>query len=320
MRTADTCEVCATYINTACVIYTGPRLDTLNISPRDSMTTILGNINSWASVNNTEGAILTADIPVVLKPGFNLGKYQNGDIIPASGWSFEQLMRDIAMDYIVPTLSSFTITGQPTSVEVGTTLSGSKTFTWVYTANSGTIPLVDILDVTAGTALVTNTVNDGSDSTTIASISLNSSGANRRWRLSGEDTTENTIETSNIFTVTSYFRRFWGPVTSLPSGSDATVNRNYANNLSSAFQSGSPNTFTLSTGTTRLNMIVLLPPSKTITSVIDTTNLNADITSSYVLSTLIINDIGGTPRTYNMYTLTLTTAYSVSANHVITTN
>lgn len=262
---------------------------------------------------------ISANIPVVLEASDSLGKYKNGDIIPAQGWTFEELMRDIAMAYVNPKFSSFSVFGQDAVVEVGTTLSGTRTFNWTLALNSGIVPTIDIFDVTAGSVLV-NTINDGSQNQAINTIFLNSGGATQSWKATAKNQNGVDIDSTPI-TVTALFERYWGAVANFPANTtDGVANRIYANTLSKGFKTSGVNTFTLVTGTTRSKFIVLLPTTVFITNVVDTTNLNANLTQDYVLSSAVIQDAGGTNRNYNMYTLTLGTSYAVSANHVITTN
>lgn len=49
MRTAEVCPTCATFINSDCVLYTGPYLTTLNINFLDNITTTLIKIEEWAT-------------------------------------------------------------------------------------------------------------------------------------------------------------------------------------------------------------------------------------------------------------------------------
>jgi hypothetical protein len=46
MRVAEICPDCATYINATCIIYDGPYLSNLDVSPLDSLDSILEDINS----------------------------------------------------------------------------------------------------------------------------------------------------------------------------------------------------------------------------------------------------------------------------------
>ena len=282
---------------------------------RDNSDTIFDFVSS----NNFKSTFET-DTTVVLSGGKSLGKYTNGQTIPSAGKTFEEVIKDIALEYVNPSFSSFTISGQPTTVEVGTTLSGSKTFNWGITLNSGIVPTIDIYDNTAGAILLAGTTNDGTQSQTITTIQLNSNGATQSWKGIANNSNGANVNSSN-FIVTSLYNRFWGAVATLPASSvDGTANRTYANLLSTAVKTNGTNTFTLVTGTTSNKFIVLLPPGITITSVIDTGNLNLNITSSYVLSTITIKDAGGTDRTYNQYLFNPAGVYPSSTNHVITTN
>lgn len=250
----------------------------------------------------------------ILVSGTSLGAYSSGETIPSQGKTSEEVFNLIANNYVSPVFSSFAISGQATTVEVGTTLSGSKTFTWGITANNGSVSTIDIYDNTAGANLVTGTSNDGSQSASITTIQLNSNGATQSWKGVGYDSdNSNTSFNSSNFVVTGRFYRFFGPSASLPSNSAGVRGL-----PSSAFYSGST-TFTLATGNSQTRFIVALPPGVTITSVIDTSALNADITSQYILTgTISVADAGGTNRTYNLYQMTLATPYATSHNHSIT--
>ena len=126
---------------------------------------------------------------------------------------------------------------------------------------------------------------------------------------------------SGTRTVTGLQKRYYGSVAILPSSTyDGAANRIYAENLNKALKTVGVNSFTLVTGTVNNKFIVLLPINTTITSVIDTTNLNLNLTADYVLSTITIKNADGVDRAYNNYTFSPAGRYPVSANHVITTN
>jgi hypothetical protein len=269
----------------------------------------------------TAGSLFNADIPVVLSGVKTLGKYTNGQTIPAIGKTAQQVITDIALEYINPSFSAFSVTGQATTVETGTTLTGSKTFTWTLNANSGVVPTIDLYDNTASSTLLAGTPNDGTQGQIITTIQLNTDGATQSWKGIANNTSPPGTVNSGNFVVTSRFVRWWGAVASYPVNPvDGAANRTYALALpSSGFKTAGVNTFTLVTGIVQIRFIVLLPPGVTITSVIDQTNANTDITASYILSAITINDIGGTARSYNMYQYTNAIPYTVSANHFITT-
>lgn len=266
-------------------------------------------------------AIFDANIPVVLGGGKTLGKYVNGQTIPAIGKTAQQVLADIAFEYIAPVFNSFSVSAQPTTVEVGTLLTGSRTFIWSIANNSGNITTVDLYDNTANVTLLAGTPNDGTQAQNITPITLNSDGANQSWKVIGNNISPPGTINSGNFGVTSRYIRWWGAVAAYPVNPvDGTANRTYANTLpNSAFKTVGTNVFNLATGTVQTRFIVLLPPGVTIVSVFDQTNANTNITPSYILSPITINDIGGTARSYNMYQYTTAIPYTVSAIHVITT-
>lgn len=257
--------------------------------------------------------VFDADITVVLSGGKTIGKYTNGQTIPTLGKSIQQVLEDIAIEYVAPSWTSFSVTGQSTTVEVGTTLSGSKTFTWNINNNSGIVTTIDIYDNTAAATLVAGTPNDGSQVATITTIQLNSNGATQSWKGIANNVSPPGIVNSANFVVTSRFYYFYGPSASSPANSAAVRAL-----PSSAFRTGSTS-FVLNTGISLTKFVVALPPSVTITSVIDTTALNANITSDYVLTgTVNVLDAGGTARLYNIYEMNIGAPYAPSHAHLIT--
>ncbi len=268
----------------------------------------------------TAGAVFDANIPVVLSGGKTLGKYVNGQTIIAIGKTAQQVITDIALEYINPAFSSFSVTGQATTIEVGTTLSGNKTFTWGINVGSGTVPTIDLYDNTAAATLLAGTPNDGTQVQAITNIQLNADGSTQSWKGIANNTAPPGTINSGNFVVTSRFFRFWAPVAAYPANPlDGAANRTYALALSNAFKTPGANTFVMPTGTVQNRFIVLLPPGVTLVSVIDLTNANTNITASFLLSAITINDAGGTARNYNMYQYTNAIPYSSSANLSITT-
>jgi len=78
------------------------------------------------------------------------------------------------------------------------------------------------------------------------------------------------------------------------------------------------NTFTIVTGTTNLYYSFWIPSGTTLVSVIDTGNLNLNITGDFVSSALSVNDAGGTPRAGTLYVKTNTIPYSPSTSLLVT--
>jgi hypothetical protein len=63
---------------------------------------------------------------------------------------------------------------------------------------------------------------------------------------------------------------------------------------------------------------VAVPATMSLTQVLDLDALNANITANYVLSTFNVNDGGGTPVSYKIYTLSNAIPYSSDHRHQIT--
>lgn len=262
--------------------------------------------------------VFTEDINVVLDTGKSIGKYENGDTIPATGMNVKELLLDLAVEYLSPEFTSFSVDSQNTTVEVGTELSGLKTFTWNVSENSGTVNTISIYDITDASDLETDTTEDGVEETTINTITLNSDGATQQWKGVGNDegVTPTATFDSDTFTVTSRYYRFYGPTSAIPTNSAETRAL-----TSSDFQTSSSNSFTLETGSTETIFAVALPPGVEISSVIDQDALDADFTTEYVdQGPVSVTDAGGTTRSYNLYAMEIATPYDESHSHYITTS
>ena len=242
-----------------------------------------------------------------------VGGIPSGTDLGVSAISVQDLLDDILYPYVNPVFTSFSISGQSTTVEVGTTLSGSKTFTWGVNANSGVVSTIDLYNVTTAATLLAGTGNDGTQAQTITTVQLNSNGATQVWKGIGNNSSPSGTFNSSNFTVTSRYYRFYGAA-ALPTNS-ATVRAL----PSSAFHTGATS-FTFNTGTSGTSFVIALPPSVTISSVIDTSALNAIITSEWVLTgTVNVLDAGSTNRAYNIYQMVVGIPYASSHAFTITT-
>jgi hypothetical protein len=168
--------------------------------------------------------VFQQDIVVSLSGGKTMGKYLNGQTIPASGKTFEQVLRDIAIEYLTPTFASFSIVGQATLLEVGTALSGTKSFTWSFNNLVNVSPnTMSIIDVTGGNTVLAS----GLSITPAASVNIgtitNSLPISQSWKGTATDTNLNPI-TSGLFTVSSIYPVFYGVSVSAPTANQALVN------------------------------------------------------------------------------------------------
>lgn len=233
-----------------------------------------------------------------------------------SGSTYDAIFQAILVPFVAPVFNSFAVTGLSNTVEVGNTLSGSKTFTWTTTANSGTITTIDIFDNTASANLVTGLSNTGSTSHSVTTNQLNTNGASQSWKAVGHYTGggSGTMNSSNFVTTGRYFD-FWGP-----SPASVTNSSTVRALPSSQFQLAG-NSFTLNTGTSLTKFIICLPPSVTLVSVIDNSALGANITASFIAqSNINVLDAGSTNRSYNIYEFNVGSPYGSSHNLTCTTN
>ena len=240
-----------------------------------------------------------------------------GGIPSGSTFSSTKKLKDLIYDMlnppIAPAFTSFSIASQPTTIEVGTIITGTRIFTWSISLGPGIVNTIDIYDNTTASTLLAGTPNDGAQTVTLNTIQLNSNGSTQSWKLIANNTNPVSFINSANYIATARFLRFYGPVASTP------TNSTQVRALPNDFQT-SGNSFGLVTGTTRTKFDVILPPGVTIVSVIDTGNLNANITTSYVLiGTVNVLDAGGASRVYNQYELSLGTPYPTSTTHLITT-
>lgn len=80
----------------------------------------------------------------------------------------------------------------------------------------------------------------------------------------------------------------------------------------------SASTFNLNTGSTQRRFIVALPNTSTVAQVLDLDALNANITNSYVLTTLEVSDYAGVNTTYKVYIMTNAIPYTANHRHQVT--
>lgn len=144
--------------------------------------------------------------------------------------------------YANPTFSSFIITGQATTVEVGTTISGNHSFAWTFT-NIGNVQAntMDILDVTGAVSLATNISIVSPSTQNVGSVQLVLPGT-YQWRGSADNTNLVTFN-SAFFTVTWEWKVY--------TGTSASVTLNEAGIeglVTAALQAGFANTYNFAAG------------------------------------------------------------------------
>jgi hypothetical protein len=137
-----------------------------------------------------------------------VGGYEIGDTFTDA--TLEQLFTNLLYPYQYPAVSSFQISGQTTTLEVGEEIpSGNKNFAWNFT-NSTNIATnsVSVRDVTANTVLVSGLSNDGDEVIDIGGVIKKTSAQTHTWSVSAQNTKGQNI--SRNFNVNWRWRTYHG--------------------------------------------------------------------------------------------------------------
>lgn len=305
-------------------------------------TAYIGDGTKWtaitggSSVVDSLASIYTVDTftanPTII--GTTFGKYPNGSTPVWVGLTAREAILDAILNCIPPTYLYPTteITATYNTGGGGGSLGGSGTYNYEIGTNFGNVTpsytsynqrnggTVDSSWIYHNGVHVSTPINIGNLETTQTFYArvFYGQGACINNNCGTLDCTGR-IEAGNVnsptLTLQPYYLKFFGAAAAVPSNSAqvrALANQSY-------YTTGT--TVTLNTGTTYTDFIVALPQGKTITGVIDETALNANITSSYVLTgTISVNDAGGTARTYNLYQMTIGSPYAINHVHKITHN
>lgn len=122
---------------------------------------------------------------------------------------------------ITPNFTSFLITSQATTLEVGAAVTGSKTFTWTI-ANTADLLAnsIGIEDTTNATSLATGLGDDGSETIFLSSVAKSVPDYNV-WTISAQDT--DTTVFTRTYTIEWRYASFYGISASLTLNSAAIV-------------------------------------------------------------------------------------------------
>jgi len=126
-----------------------------------------------------------------------------------TGKTYQEIIEDLLVVYLDPAFSSFVMSGQATTVEVGTTISGSKSFAFTAT-NTGNIQSdsLSVIDVTNNTTLVSGQPFTSPVSANVGSVTK-TTPASHQWKGRAINTNSEVID-SNNFTVNWQWRVYNG--------------------------------------------------------------------------------------------------------------
>lgn len=160
-----------------------------------------------------------------------------------TGRTYDELFQHIYAPFVAPTFSSFLMQSQVTQVEVGTTISGSKTFTWATTNSPNVEPnSLVIRDVTNSTDLATGLANDGAEAGVAVGTVTKTSPGNHTWRIIGDYLSPNVGTFQRDFVVAWLWTRFSG------TSANTSLTEAQIEALSSALATGFTGTYTFGTG------------------------------------------------------------------------
>lgn len=131
-----------------------------------------------------------------------------------SGLTYDQLWERLLVPFLSPAFTSFIISGQATTIEVGASISGTKTFTWA-TSNSGNVATntVIIRDETGASDLTTGQANDGTEAVGVGTVTK-TTPSSHVWRIKATDTNPGGgVQFQRDFTVSWMWRKHWGTST-----------------------------------------------------------------------------------------------------------
>jgi hypothetical protein len=313
----------------------GVETDDLLTAPKYKIGDGVSAWNTLPYANSTSGTF-TSDITVSLSGGKTIGKYTNGQVIPSNGKTPEEVINLIAIEDIAPTYTPATISltkSQATEAEVGTSYSGN-TLTATFTKNdAGALSEIRIqkngADITPnGSSSPFSKTDSGTfilGNITFQAFCNYAAGIIKNYSPSGTpDARTPAVRTanapqaaennfaSNSLALTGLYNIFYGATATAPTNSATT------RALPSSRFTNAGNTWDLNTGATEIIFAVAMPATNTLVSVIDLDALNANITSSYILSTFNVNDAGGTPVSYKVYVMTIGVPYASNHRHQIT--
>lgn len=222
-----------------------------------------------------------------------------------TGQSFSEIIEKIVAPYINPAFTSFSMTGQATTVESGITISGLKNFTFGFSQIGNILPgSLEISDSTTNTVLGSNLPISGGQSAAIGSIQISGNGTVHSW-LAKAKNTKNIVLTSTAFSVTSRYLQFFG-------NTDEYINPADIRNLSDS-NFANVNTFTRFISSTKYT--IAIPETKSLVSVITANNEN--ITSGFFMSYTSILDAGGNAVVYKLYYLSTAIPLNINATIIL---
>jgi len=188
----------------------GPH-DTLTLTSSDNSISITGNATTDTidlKALGGGGGTYTGASPATI----TVGGISAGYVLTAK--TFTQILQDMLVVYQNPYFSSFLMSGQATSLEVGyATVSGTQSFTFGFgNASNVTANTLAIIDVTTSTTLASGLPITSPESANIGGPFTLTAPGSHSWK--GQATNTNSVVfSSDNFTVNWFYRNHYGTST-----------------------------------------------------------------------------------------------------------
>jgi len=184
-----------------------------NIYPQDNPNEGREKINAnfaclaTGSVTGFSGSFFTNPSATTI----TVGGIQAGTTFPGQ-YDVQQMFDFLLYPFQTPTFSDFEIDGQSITVEVGTSISGIKTFTWSTTQPSNIESnTISIVDTTSSSTLASSLSNDGTESLDLGATIQKTTPASHVWTITGTDTQSGSF--SRTFTINWRWKMYYGTST-----------------------------------------------------------------------------------------------------------
>lgn len=285
------------------------RMDTLKVS---GIYFSDGSFQNTALVSGVGGgsgeSLFQSDITVSLGGGKTFGRYADGETIPASGKTAVEVVELATTE---PQDPSVNLSASPATIETGTsTIAVTLSFSYTINNPGASIDTVSLEFRRGGVGSWTVLTTDTGLTNYVHNIVGNVSADTINYRYFVIDTQASTA-TATDDTVFSY-KVFYGPTSSEP------LNSADVRALPSSRFLNAGDSWNLNTGSTEVIFSVAMPDTQSITQVLDLDALSANITSEYINNAFNVNDAGGTPIAYNVYSMTISIPYSSNHRHQVT--
>lgn len=176
------------------------------------------------SVNKT--FVYTDNITMSLSGSKSFGLLTNGMTTDRIGKTVNEFIDSVLVEYLFPSFSSLTITSQLQVVEVGTIISGIKSFAFGF-SNVGNVKenSISIVHITNGNAvLATGKPKNSPQSADIGIVSFAQLQPDfQDWKATAENT-NNTVISSGTFRVSKIYPVFYGKGATTPTINQALIN------------------------------------------------------------------------------------------------